>query len=72
MLVPVSFARKSSLKGYMLTIIIIIAYYQLLQLSVLAHFTPDVLIKCIEVILQLARIHLVLRIVGRVLVHVRH
>jgi hypothetical protein len=51
-----------------LTIIIIIANHDLLNFPVLAHFTPKILIEGIEVVLQLTWIHLVLRIVCRVLV----
>lgn len=53
------------------TIIVIVANNHLLDLAILAHLAPKVLVKGIEVVLQLARIHLVLRIVGRVLVQVR-
>ena len=53
-----------------LTIIIIIAHHNLLELSVLAHLTPEILIESVKVILKLARIHLVLRIVCWVVVQV--
>lgn len=57
-------------EGEELTIIIIITNNHLLNLPKLAHLAPKVLIKRIKVILQLTRIHLVLRIVGWVLVKV--
>ena len=53
-----------------LTIIIVIAHHHLLGLAVLAHFAPKVLVEGVEVVLQLARVHLVLGVVGRVLVEV--
>jgi hypothetical protein len=56
--------------GAKLTVIIVITNYNLLQLAILAHLTPEILIKGIKVVLQLHRIHLVLRIVRWVLVEV--
>ena len=53
-----------------LTIIIIITHDHLLRLAVLAHLAPEILVKGVEVVLQLARVHLVLGVVGRVLVQV--
>ena len=53
-----------------LTIIIIVADYNLFDLAVLAHLAPEVLVECIEVVLQLARIHLVFGIVRWVLIEV--
>ena len=53
-----------------LTVIVVIANYNLLRFAVLAHLAPKVLVESIEVVLQLAWIHLVLRIVRRVLVKV--
>lgn len=55
-----------------LTVIVVVADNQFLQLAVLAHLTPHILIECIEVVLQLAGVHLVLGVVGWVLVHVGH
>ncbi len=52
------------------TIVIVIADDHLLRLAVLAHLAPKVLVKGVEVVLQLARVHLVLGVVGRVLVQV--
>lgn len=52
------------------TIIIIITNNHLLDLAELAHLAPKVLVERIKVVLQLARIHLILRIVGGVLVEV--
>lgn len=54
-----------------LTIIIIVTDDHLLHLSVLAHLAPKVLVESVEVVLQLARVHLVLGVVRRVLVQVR-
>lgn len=53
-----------------LTIIIVVADDDLFYLSVLAHLTPEVFVKRIEVVLQLARIHLILWVVGGVLVKI--
>ena len=52
------------------TIIVVVAHDDLLRLAVLAHFAPKVLVEGVEVILQLARVHLVLGVVGRVLVQI--
>lgn len=52
------------------TIIIIIANNDLLRLAVLAHFAPKVLVEGVKVVLQLARVHFVFWVVGRVLVQV--
>lgn len=54
------------------TVIVIIAYNELFQLAVLAQLAPDVLVKSVEVVLQLAGVHPVLGVVRRVLVQVRH
>ena len=50
------------------TIIIVITNHHLLDLAKLAHLAPEVLVESIKVVLQLARVHLVLRVVGGVLV----
>jgi len=52
-------------------IIIVITYNHLLNLPKLAHLAPEILIESIEMVLKLARIHLVLWVVRRVLVQVR-
>ena len=52
------------------TIIIIITNHHLLHLAVLAHLAPEILIEGVEVVLQLAGVHLVLGVVGWVLVQV--
>ena len=52
------------------TIIIIITNNHLLRLPILAHLAPEILVKSIEMVLQLRRIHLVFGIVRRVLVEV--
>jgi hypothetical protein len=59
--------RKSGL-----TVIVVVTDNQFLEFAIFAHLAPYVLVKSVEVILQLARVHLVLGIVGRVLVHVWH
>ena len=65
-------SRVLGRKQLQLTIIVIVTHYQFLQLSVLAHFTPYIFVESIEVVLELAGVHLVLWIVCRVLVHVWH
>jgi len=52
------------------TIVIIITNNHLLQLAILAHLAPKVLVKRIEIVLHLLCIHLVLGVVRRVLVEV--
>lgn len=53
-----------------LTVIVIIANDNLLNLAIFAHFAPDILIKSIKVVLDLHRVHLILRVVCWVLVKV--
>lgn len=55
-------------KGH--TIIIIITNHHLLNLTILAHFAPEILVEGIEMILELRRVHLVLGVVGGVLVEI--
>jgi len=62
--------EKEGVEGREPTVIVIIADNHLLNLAKLAHLAPEVLIEGIKVVLQLARIHLVLRVVGWVLVQV--
>lgn len=57
---------------HLLTVVVVVADDQLFEFAVLAQLTPYVLIKGVEVVLHLAGVHLVLGVVGRVLVHVRH
>jgi hypothetical protein len=57
-------------KGGGHTIIIIITDDDLLDLAELAHLTPEVLVEGVEVVLQLAGVHLDLGVVRRVLVQV--
>jgi len=52
-------------------VVVIIAHNDLLNLAKLAHLAPEILIESIEVVLQLAGVHLVLGVVGGVLVQVR-
>ena len=61
---------KSRREEKALTIVIIITNHHLLGLAVFAHFAPKVLVEGVKVVLQLARVHLVLGVVGRVLVEV--
>ena len=49
-------------------IVVVVAHDQLLQLAVLAHLTPDVLVEGVEMVLQLPFVHLVSRVKGRVVV----
>ena len=56
--------------GNVHTIVVVIAHHHLLDLSVLAHLAPEVLVKGVEVVLELGRIHLVLGVVGGILVEV--
>lgn len=51
-------------------VIIIVAYYNFFYLPVLAHLAPEIFVKGVEMVLQLAGVHLVLRIIGWVLVEV--
>ena len=63
--------RGSKREGGELTVIVIVAYDNFLNLAVLAHLAPKVLVKGIEVILKLRGVHLVVGLVGWVLVQVR-
>ena len=62
------FASKDSL----LTIVIVVADNQFLELAIFAHLTPHILVESVKVVLHLTGVHLVLGVVGRVLVHVGH
>lgn len=53
-----------------LTIVIIITHDNLLNLAELTHLAPEILIEGVEVVLQLAGVHFVFGVVGRVLVQV--
>ncbi len=57
-------------EGERRTIIIVVTDHNLLRFAILAHLAPEVLVESIEVVLQLAGIHLVLGIVGWVLVEI--
>jgi hypothetical protein len=61
---------QTEIRGRMHTIIVIITDYHLFNFSKLAHLTPEILVERIEVVLQLTRVHLVLRIVCWILVEV--
>jgi len=52
-------------------VIVVVAHHQLLQLAVVAQLAPDVLVKGVEVVLQLRRIHLVLSVKAWVVVEIR-
>lgn len=56
----------------LLTVVVVVADNQLFKFTVLAQLTPYVLVEGVKVVLHLAGVHLVLGVVGRVLVHVRH
>lgn len=58
--------------GSKLTVVVVVAYYQLLELAVLAQLAPDVLVECVKVVLQLRWVHSVLGVVGRVLIQIGH
>lgn len=60
------------MEGAVRTVIVVVANNELLELAVLAQLAPDVLVKGVEVVLELGRVHAVLGIVGRVLVEVGH
>ena len=51
-------------------VVVVVADDDLLDLAVLAHFAEEVLVEGVKVVLQLRRIHLVLRVERRVLVQV--
>lgn len=55
-----------------LTIIIVVADYQLFKFTKLAQLAPNILVESIKVVLQLRRIHAVLVVVSWVLVQVGH
>ena len=52
------------------TVIVVVTDDDLLNLAVLAHLTPEVLVEGVEVVLQLLRVHLALGVVCGVLVEV--
>jgi hypothetical protein len=54
----------------LLTIVVIVAYDDLLDLAKLAHLAPEIFVESVKVVLQLGRVHLVLRVVGWVLVKI--
>ena len=62
--------EKRQKRDYVRTVIVVVTHDHLLGLPVLAHLAPEILVEGVEVVLQLACIHLVLRIVGGVLVEV--
>lgn len=53
-------------------VVIIVAHDELLELAILAHLAPDVLVEGVEVVHELGRVHAVLRVEGRVLIEVGH
>lgn len=59
-------------EGVARTVIVVVADNELLELAVLAQLAPDVLVKGVEVVLELGWVHAILGIVGRVLVEVWH
>lgn len=63
--------KRGKKGGIKRTIIIVITDHHLLRLAVLAHLAPEILVEGVKVVLQLARVHLVFGVVGRILVQVR-
>ncbi len=61
---------RGKIGRFQLTVIVVIADYDLLRLAVLAHLAPKVLVERVKMVLQLAGVHLVFGIVGGVLVEV--
>jgi hypothetical protein len=64
-------SRRQIETGWLLTVIVVVAHHQLLDQSILAQLAPNILVEGVEVHLHLLRVHLVLRVVRRVLVQVR-
>lgn len=62
--------RQSIGGGVGLTIVVVVAHDQLLNKPVLAQLAPNILVEGVKVHLHLLRVHLVLRVVRRVLVQV--
>ncbi len=54
-----------------LTVVVVVANHHLLHFSKLAHLAPEILVEGVEVVLELTRVHLVLRIKGWILIEVR-
>jgi hypothetical protein len=52
------------------TVVVVVANYNLFDLAVLAHLTPEILIEGVEVVLQLLGVHVALGVVCGVLVEV--
>lgn len=72
MAIPLNEDRQPDKKRGKLTIIVIVTHHNFLNLAVLAHLTPDVLVEGVKVVLDLARVHLVLGVERRVLVKIGH
>lgn len=53
-----------------LTVVVVVAYHYLFNLTKFAHLTPEVLVEGVKMVLQLARVHLVFGIVGGILIEV--
>lgn len=53
-------------------VVVVVAHDELLELAVLAHFAPYVLVEGVKVVLQLRGVHAVLGVEGRVLVQIGH
>jgi hypothetical protein len=53
------------------TVVVVVADYNLFNLAVLAHLTPEVLVEGVKVILQLLGVHVALGVVCGILVEVR-
>ena len=63
--------RATTRTGLLLTIVVIVANDNFLNLAILAHLTPEILVKGVKVCLQTLRIHLVLWVICWILIHVR-
>ena len=53
-----------------LTVVVIVAYHDLFHLAVFTHLAPKVLIEGVKMILQLTRVHLILRVESGILIEV--
>jgi hypothetical protein len=52
------------------TVVVVVTDYNLLNLAVLAHLTPEVLVEGVKVVLKLLRVHVGLGVVCGVLVEI--
>jgi hypothetical protein len=52
------------------TVVVVVTDYNLLNLAVLAHLTPEILVEGVKVVLELLRVHVGLGVVCGVLVEI--